>query len=219
MQVRTICEISAFKKSGSWQQHGWCYWLRVERYINPIWTKISGASINVLMLRMSLSQVTTNRDSNDTDVLRPMRAHQDGTMSQELMAERAAEWGLVLKSSDAGQSQGVTTRKSEEGRNSRRRSGEQRRSGSYRRYSEDSKSVTADQFLPRSRVPSKRSSEGSEPAGVVRVSADLVNALSTFQQTFVVSDATQPDYPILYASAGFFTMTGYSPREVIGHNW
>lgn len=171
------------------------------------------------MLRMSLSQVTTNRDSNDTDVLRPMRAHQDGTMSQELMAERAAEWGLVLKSSDAGQSQGVTTRKSEEGRNSRRRSGEQRRSGSYRRYSEDSKAVTADQFLPRSRVPSKRSSEGSETAGAVRVSADLVNALSTFQQTFVVSDATQPDYPILYASAGFFTMTGYSPREVIGHNW
>jgi PAS domain-containing protein len=34
-----------------------------------------------------------------------------------------------------------------------------------------------------------------------------------------VSDATQPDLPILYASAGFFNMTGYTPREVIGRNW
>lgn len=51
------------------------------------------------------------------------------------------------------------------------------------------------------------------------VSEDLQNALSTFQQTFVVSDATLPDYPIMYASAGFFSMTGYSSREVIGHNW
>ena len=34
----------------------------------------------------------------------------------------------------------------------------------------------------------------------------------------MVSDATQPDYPIVYASAGFFAMTGYSAKEVIGHN-
>nr|AML77216.1 putative LOV domain-containing protein [Syntrichia princeps] len=52
----------------------------------------------------------------------------------------------------------------------------------------------------------------------MRVSSDLMDALSSFKQTFVVSDATKPDYPIVYASAGFFTMTGYSPKEVIGHN-
>lgn len=51
-----------------------------------------------------------------------------------------------------------------------------------------------------------------------RVSEDLKDALSTFQQTFVVSDATKPDYPILYASAGFFKMTGYTSKEVIGRN-
>lgn len=52
----------------------------------------------------------------------------------------------------------------------------------------------------------------------MRVSEDLLDALSSFKQTFVVSDATKPDYPIMYASAGFFSMTGYSPKEVIGYN-
>ncbi|PVH36863.1 hypothetical protein PAHAL_6G185200 [Panicum hallii] len=51
-----------------------------------------------------------------------------------------------------------------------------------------------------------------------RVSEELRAALSAFQQTFVVSDATRPDHPILYASAGFFNMTGYSSNEVVGRN-
>nr|AML77160.1 putative LOV domain-containing protein [Gloriosa superba] len=51
-----------------------------------------------------------------------------------------------------------------------------------------------------------------------RVSEELRDALSAFQQTFVVSDATKPDYPIMYASAGFFKMTGYLGKEVIGRN-
>ncbi|KAF9599969.1 hypothetical protein IFM89_002004 [Coptis chinensis] len=70
-----------------------------------------------------------------------------------------------------------------------------------------------------------RSSEDSGQGGGAgrdrafpRVSEELKDALSTFQQTFVVSDATKPDYPILYASAGFFKMTGYTSEEVIGRN-
>uniref|UniRef100_A0A0D9W3C5 non-specific serine/threonine protein kinase n=1 Tax=Leersia perrieri TaxID=77586 RepID=A0A0D9W3C5_9ORYZ len=51
-----------------------------------------------------------------------------------------------------------------------------------------------------------------------RVSQELKDALSSLQQTFVVSDATRPDCPIIYASEGFFAMTGYSPREVVGRN-
>nr|AML77804.1 putative LOV domain-containing protein [Sisyrinchium angustifolium] len=51
-----------------------------------------------------------------------------------------------------------------------------------------------------------------------RVSEELKEALSAFQQTFVVSDATKPNHPILYASAGFFKMTGYLAKEVIGRN-
>lgn len=59
---------------------------------------------------------------------------------------------------------------------------------------------------------------GGGGKGFPRVSEDLKNVLSTFQQTFVVSDATKPDYPIMYASAGFFKMTGYTSKEVIGRN-
>lgn len=57
------------------------------------------------------------------------------------------------------------------------------------------------------------------PRALPRVSEELRAALSAFQQTFVVSDATRPDHPILYASAGFFNMTGYSSNEVVGRNW
>ncbi|XAR71133.1 Non-specific serine/threonine protein kinase [Bertholletia excelsa] len=63
----------------------------------------------------------------------------------------------------------------------------------------------------------KRTSEDSE-TGLPRVSQELKDALATLQQTFVVSDATKPECPIVYASSGFFTMTGYSSREVIGRN-
>ena len=75
-------------------------------------------------------------------------------------------------------------------------------------------------------VPASRTSEASDagsdtslPSNLPKVSRHIKDALSTFQQTFVVSDATQPDFPILYASAGFFNMTGYTPKEVIGRNW
>ncbi|KAF5745833.1 Phototropin-2 -like protein [Tripterygium wilfordii] len=64
-----------------------------------------------------------------------------------------------------------------------------------------------------------RTSEESEAGGVFpRVSQELKSALATLQQTFVVSDATKPDCPIMYASSGFFSMTGYSSKEVIGRN-
>lgn len=63
---------------------------------------------------------------------------------------------------------------------------------------------------------STKSSASSE--SLPRVSQELKDALSTLQQTFVVSDATRPDCPIIYASEGFFTMTGYSVKEVVGRN-
>nr|AML78597.1 putative LOV domain-containing protein [Takakia lepidozioides] len=131
-------------------------------------------------------------------------------MTDDVMAERAAEWGLVLKSdADTGKTQGVQTQKSSDRRSGERRSGEDRTSGT---------SLT----LPTSGT-SLRTSEASDTGSdgatnLPKVSRELKDALSTFQQTFVVSDATQLGYPILYASAGFFSMTGYNPREVIGRN-
>ncbi|KAJ6965661.1 phototropin-1-like [Populus alba x Populus x berolinensis] len=118
-------------------------------------------------------------------------------------AKRAAEWGLVLKTDDeTGKPQGVGVRTSG-GDDPNAKPGTSRR--------DSNNSV---------RNSSELSDDGgtSNSSNIPRVSEDIRNALSTFQQTFVVSDATKPDYPILYASAGFFKMTGYTSKEVIGRN-
>nr|AML76855.1 putative LOV domain-containing protein [Batis maritima] len=70
----------------------------------------------------------------------------------------------------------------------------------------------------RSRNTSTRTSEESDSGAFPRVSQELKDALATLQQTFVVSDATKPDCPIVYASSGFFSMTGYSSKEIVGRN-
>ncbi|MFS7903578.1 putative non-specific serine/threonine protein kinase [Helianthus anomalus] len=114
--------------------------------------------------------------------------------------QRAAEWGLVLKKdAETGKPQGVKVRTSGEDANEK--------PGSNRRDSGTSVQSSSD-----------ISDDGSGNERALRISEDLKDALSTFQQTFVVSDATKPDYPILYASAGFFNMTGYTSKEVIGRN-
>nr|AML77011.1 putative LOV domain-containing protein [Calycanthus floridus] len=108
-------------------------------------------------------------------------------------AQRAAEWGLVLKTDvETGRPQGVEVRRSGDDTNKWRSSGNS--------------------------VRSSEEGDGGKEKGIPRVSEDLKDALSAFQQTFVVSDATKPDYPIMYASAGFFKMTGYLAKEVIGRN-
>nr|BAC23098.1 phototropin [Vicia faba] len=116
--------------------------------------------------------------------------------SGSVAEQRAAEWGLVLKTdSETGKPQGVGVRGSGGGGGSRRDSNNSVRSSG------------------------ESSDDGREGGrGIPRVSEDLRDALSAFQQTFVVSDATKPDYPIMYASAGFFSMTGYTSKEVIGRN-
>lgn len=120
--------------------------------------------------------------------------HDGGTVGAA--EQRAAEWGLVLKTdADTGKPQGVKVRTSAEDH-----------IASNRRDSGNSVQSSSDDGLGKER-------------GFPRVSEDLKDALSTFQQTFVVSDATKPDFPILYASAGFFKMTGYTSKEVIGRNW
>ncbi|KAL5764207.1 hypothetical protein ACOSQ2_016801 [Xanthoceras sorbifolium] len=115
-------------------------------------------------------------------------------------AQRAAEWGLMLKTdTETGKPQGVVVRTS---------GGEEpNKPGTSRRNSNNSV-----------RNSGGDSDDGGKERGFPRVSEDLRDALSAFQQTFVVSDATKPDYPIMYASAGFFKMTGYTSKEVVGRN-
>nr|AML78116.1 putative LOV domain-containing protein [Eriospermum lanceifolium] len=111
-----------------------------------------------------------------------------GAGISQALVQRAAEWGLVVKSESGRDQNTVTVGLMSAGEGS---------ASSVERGAE-----------------STRTSGESVP----RVSQELKDALSTLQQTFVVSDATRPDCPIMYASAGFFGMTGYSAKEVIGRN-
>lgn len=115
------------------------------------------------------------------------------------IAERTAEWGLMVRT-DVGEGSFHAI-----GMGASDLSGEGERSkNSLERYSVGS---------------ARMSEESSVGSNFPRVSQEIKDALATLQQTFVVSDATKPDCPIVYASSGFFTMTGYSSKEVIGKNW
>ncbi|KAI4357539.1 hypothetical protein L6164_001479 [Bauhinia variegata] len=41
----------------------------------------------------------------------------------------------------------------------------------------------------------------------------------TTPTSFVVSDALEPDFPIIYVNKVFETCTGYRADEVLGRNW
>ena len=147
------------------------------------------------------SQQTFSAILNDAAQKSPSTKHFPGEVG--MAALRAAEWGLVLKTdTETGKPQGVSFRKSGEGP-------APRVSGTSRRNSNNSVRSLGD----------TSDDGGKEIRGIPRISEDLKNALSAFQQAFVVCDATKPDLPIMYASAGFFKLTGYSSKEVIGRNW
>lgn len=120
----------------------------------------------------------------------------DKILTGASIAERTAEWGLVVKSDVAEGSFKAISKKTEgDGKGGERKN---------------------------SWAESARTSEESnlrDSGAFPRVSQELKEALATLQQTFVVSDAAKPDCPIMYASSGFFSMTGYSSKEIIGRNW
>ncbi|ERN11433.1 phototropin-2 isoform X1 [Amborella trichopoda] len=132
--------------------------------------------------------------SNGSDIAddNSLKGNSNRILTDAGIAERAAEWGLVIENDKGGgKTIGVSQRLSKGG----------------------------SQFAEGNSGGSFRASEQSDPDSFFpRVSQELKDALSTLQQTFVVSDATKPDCPIMYASAGFFSMTGYSPKEIIGRN-
>ncbi|GMY39154.1 putative LOV domain-containing protein [Fagus crenata] len=148
---------------------------------------------------------TSFGSSREADVNKWMafESHNSNIKSEVNIAERVAEWGLAVKSDDVGGEGGFKKvvgigRSSREGERLIISGGvESTRTSEESNYGHE-----------------KVSSSGDFP----RVSKELKAALATLQQTFVVSDAKKPDCPIMYASSGFFSMTGYSSKEVIGRN-
>jgi PAS domain len=51
-----------------------------------------------------------------------------------------------------------------------------------------------------------------------RVDYELVNSLTQAEHNFVVTDPNMPDNPIVFASPGFYALTQYTPKEIIGYN-
>ncbi|KAA3463057.1 phototropin-2-like [Gossypium australe] len=121
-------------------------------------------------------------------------------LTEANIAERTAEWGIALQT-DAGEGSFKVASKT------------MKPSGDG-----DQSKFSFDKFSVESARTSNESSYGLDQGALPRVSQELKDALATLQQTFVVSDATKPDCPIMYASSGFFTTTGYSAKEVIGRN-
>jgi len=68
----------------------------------------------------------------------------------------------------------------------------------------------------------KNSLIANNPSDATRVLDDpdysLVKALQTAQQNFVITDPSLPDNPIVFASSGFLTLTGYALESVLGRN-
>ena len=53
---------------------------------------------------------------------------------------------------------------------------------------------------------------------LVQSDFSLMESLTSGQQNFVLSDPRLPDNPIVFATPGFYKMTGYSQEQVLGRN-
>ena len=80
----------------------------------------------------------------------------------------------------------------------------------------------ADALLQQAGSTTGKSLIARDPAQATRVLDDpdysLVKALQTAQQNFVITDPSLPDNPIVFASQGFLTLTGYALESVLGRN-
>lgn len=66
--------------------------------------------------------------------------------------------------------------------------------------------------------PSVIAAAGRGSASYLSVDAALLDALLQGIHSFVICDASLPDVPITFASEGFYVLTQYTHREVLGRN-
>lgn len=159
--------------------------------------RVQGSGVQVLPMQGEPSE---DRKQNKWMAFQsdPSKYGGENETTEKRIAERTAEWGLMVRTDVGGGSFHAIPVGS----------GDPLADGERTRYSSE-----------RAVGSTRTSEESSAGTEFPRVSQELKDALATLQQTFVVSDATKPDCPIMYASSGFFTMTGYSSKEVIGKNW
>jgi PAS domain S-box-containing protein len=57
-----------------------------------------------------------------------------------------------------------------------------------------------------------------DPSFIGRQDFNLVNSIKQSQQSFIITDPSLQDNPIVYASTGFIELTGYSKNDILGRN-
>lgn len=57
-----------------------------------------------------------------------------------------------------------------------------------------------------------------DPGFIARQDFNLVNSIKQSQQSFIITDPSLQDNPIVYASGGFIELSGYSRNEILGRN-
>ena len=64
----------------------------------------------------------------------------------------------------------------------------------------------------------KKEGNASNKQPLLRSDFSLIESLTSGQQNFTLSDPRLPDNPIVFASPGFYELTGYTREEVLGRN-
>jgi PAS domain S-box-containing protein len=58
----------------------------------------------------------------------------------------------------------------------------------------------------------------SDQTALIKTDFSLIESLTSGQQNFVLSDPRLPDNPIVFATPGFYELTGYTRDQVLGRN-
>ena len=66
--------------------------------------------------------------------------------------------------------------------------------------------------------PKAAEDEKGKEVALLKSDFSLIESLTSGQQNFVLSDPRLPDNPIVFASPGFYELTGYTREEVLGRN-
>eukprot|EP00804_Cyclotella_cryptica_P018862 CCRYP_006411-RB/>CCRYP_006411-RB protein AED:0.05 eAED:0.05 QI:587/1/1/1/0.5/0.33/3/415/404 len=66
--------------------------------------------------------------------------------------------------------------------------------------------------------PADGEDKKSDTTALIKTDFSLIESLTSGQQNFVLSDPRLPDNPIVFATPGFYQLTGYTREQVLGRN-
>jgi len=67
-------------------------------------------------------------------------------------------------------------------------------------------------------LKSSKSFDNDQQGLTSRSGMDMASTLERIQESFVITDPSLPDHPIVFASDGFLSFTGYTREEILGRN-